>query len=133
MRAFVLFWIAIWLGLAVAQGIPQVREVDEDQAYWFVVNRVREAFVVGLPPEQVGEALRTKKVTLVLGTEAPPKWAQGARVVRLGGTPFSGMFILADGRFFLARKMERGRVVWLIVESPEVVAVLRGYFSVVVR
>jgi len=126
-------FLGVILGLTLAQSLPQVREVDEDSLYWFIVNRVQEAFVVGLPPERVGEALRRKRLTLVLGREAPPAWAREARVVRLGGTPFSGTFILADGRWFLGRKAGQGKPVWVIVESPEVVAVLRGYFGAVVR
>ncbi|WP_114313561.1 hypothetical protein [Thermus caldifontis] len=125
--------LVLLLGVGLAQGLPQVREVDEDTFYWFVVNQVREAFVVGLPPERIGEALKGKRVTLVLGSERPSAWAREAKVVRLGGSPFSGGFILADGRWFLGRKVEKGKAVWVIVDSPQVVAVLRGYFSLAVR
>ena len=54
-------------------------------------------------------------------------------VVRLGGTSFSGGFLLADGRWFAGRKVERGKAVWTLVDSPQVVAVLLGYFSPLVR
>jgi hypothetical protein len=114
------------LSSALAQGIPQVRELSERELYWFLANRTQEVRVVGLPPASLGEALKEKRLTLVLGREAPPSWARGAKVVRLGGTPMAGWFLLADGRFFAAPRGEA----FVVVESPEVVAVLRGYFAV---
>jgi len=115
--------------LALAQGLPSVHTLSEREAYWFLVNRTREVLVVGLPPASFGEALKEKRLTLVLGREAPPPWAQGARVVRLGGSPIAGWFLLADGRYFLAPKEDQaGR--YLLVESREVVATLHGYFAV---
>ncbi|MGC8968932.1 MAG: hypothetical protein ACP5JV_11655, partial [Thermus sp.] len=121
-----LAFLLLMLAPALAQGLPQVRELAGRELYWFLVNRVQEATVVGLPPASLGEALKEKRLTLVLGREAPPSWARGARVVRLGGTPMAGWFLLADGRFFVAPKGEA----FVVVESPEVVAVLRGYFGV---
>ncbi|WP_342664353.1 hypothetical protein [Thermus islandicus] len=119
---------SLLLSLALAQGLPQVRELPPRELYWFLVNRVQEAMVVGLPPEGLGEALKGKRLTLVLGREALPSWARGARAVRLGGSLVAGWFLLADGRFFVAPKGQA----YLVVESPEVVAVLRGYFAVAV-
>ena len=112
--------------LALAQGLPSVHTLSEREAYWFLVNRTREVLVVGLPPASLGEALKEKRLTLVLGREAPPPWAQGARVVRLGGGPMAGWFLLADGRYFLAPKEGK----YMVVESREVVATLHGYFAV---
>jgi len=112
--------------LALAQGLPSVHTLSEREAYWFLVNRTREVLVVGLPPASFGEALKEKRLTLVLGREAPPPWAQGARVVRLGGSPIAGWFLLADGRYFLAPKEGK----YMVVESREVVATLYGYFAV---
>lgn len=123
-RLFLLFPLLL---LALAQGVPQVREVDEDTLYWFLVNNTREVLVVGLPPARVGEALRDKKVVFLLGTEKPPAWAKEAKVVRLGGGPLSGFFLLADGRFFVGRKEAKGKAVWVIVDSPQVAAVIQGY------
>ncbi len=120
--------LALFLALApaLAQGLPQVRELSGRELYWFLANRTREVVAVGLPPASLGEALKEKRLTLVLGREAPPSWAPGAKVVRLGGTPMAGWFLLADGRFFVAPRGEA----FVVVESPEVVAVLRGYFAV---
>lgn len=126
----------LFLGLALAQGLPSVHTLSEREAYWFLVNRTREVLVVGLPPASFGEALREKRTTLVLGRENPPSWAQGARVVRLGGSPMAGWFLLADGRYFLAPKAvhlgeggpKEGK--YMVVESREVVATLYGYFAV---
>ncbi len=120
--------LALFLALApaLAQGLPQVRELSGRELYWFLANRTREVVAVGLPPASLGEALKEKRLTLVLGREAPPSWARGAKVVRLGGTPMAGWFLLADGRFFVAPRGEA----FVVVESPEVVAVLRGYFAV---
>lgn len=114
-------------------GMPQVREVDEDTLYWFLVNRVDRVIVLGLPPERIGRALENKKVTLLLGSEKPPVWAAKARVVRLGGGPMGGVLILADNQFLIGRKVERRREVWLIVDSPPMVQVVQGYFQVVLE
>jgi hypothetical protein len=116
----------LFLGLALAQGVPRVQEVGEREAYWFLVNRTREVLVVGLPPAALAEALKDKRLTLLLGREAPPSWARGARVIRLGGSPMAGWFLLADGRYFLAPKEGK----YVVVESREVVATLYGYFAV---
>lgn len=123
MRLFAL--ALLFLSPALAQGIPQVQELSERELYWFLVNRTQEVRVVGLPPAPLGEALKGKRLTLVLGREAPPPWAQGARVHRLGGTPLSGWFLLADGRYFVGPKGGR----YVVVESPEVVAVVWGYLG----
>lgn len=120
--------LALALLPALAQPLPQVRELTERELYWFLVNRTQAVQVVGLPPASLGEALRGKRLTLVLGREAPPAWAQGARVHRLGGTPLSGWFLLADGRFFVGPKGQG----YVVVESPEVVAVLWGYLGAAV-
>ncbi|RTH01843.1 hypothetical protein CSW50_08780, partial [Thermus scotoductus] len=77
MRGFLFLFVL--LGLGFAQGVPQVREVDENTLYWFLVSRVNEVVVFGLPPVRLGEALRDKKVTLALGNEAVPSWAQRAK------------------------------------------------------
>ncbi|GGN00046.1 hypothetical protein GCM10007092_12540 [Thermus composti] len=123
-RLLALLFLA--LAPALAQGLPQVRELSERELYWFLANRTQEVVAVGLPPASLGEALKEKRLTLVLGREVPPPWARGAKVVRLGGTPMAGWFLLADGRFFVAPK----GAAFVVVESPEVVAVLRGYFAV---
>jgi hypothetical protein len=112
--------------LALAQGLRRVHTLAEREAYWFLTNRTQEVLVVGLPPAALGEALKGKRLTLVLGRENPPSWAQGARVVRLGGSPMAGWFLLADGRYFLAPKEGK----YMVVESREVVATLYGYFAV---
>ncbi|WP_243027850.1 hypothetical protein [Thermus albus] len=122
--------LVLVLGLSLAQGLPQVREVDEGTVYWFLVNQAQEVFAVGVPPERIGDALKGKRVTLVLGSERPPAWAREARVVRLGGTPFSGGFLLVNGRYLVGQK---SRTLWLILDSPQVVAILMGYFSPLVR
>lgn len=80
---------------------------------------------MGVPPKALGEALRGKRLTLVLGTEALPEWAKGARVYRLGGGPLSGWFLLADGRFFIGHKGKG----YVLVESPELVAVVWGHLG----
>jgi hypothetical protein len=121
-----LFALALLLP-ALAQGLPQVRELSERELYWFLANRTQEVVAVGLPPASLGEALKEKPLTLVLGREAPPPWARGAKVVRLGGTPMAGWFLLADGRFFVAPKGGK----YVVVESREVAATLYGYFAVV--
>ncbi|WP_236622582.1 Beta-galactosidase C-terminal domain [Thermus tengchongensis] len=82
--------LALALLPALAQPLPQVRELTERELYWFLVNRTQAVQVVGLPPASLGEALKGKRLTLVLGRENPPAWAQGARVYRLGGRPFPG-------------------------------------------
>ena len=112
-------------------GMPQVREVDENTLYWFLVNRVNQVVVLGLPPERIGRALENKKVTLLLGNEKPPAWAGKARVVRMGGGPMGGVLLLADNQFLVGRKAEKGREVWLIVESPPMVQIIQGYFQAV--
>ncbi|WP_448568548.1 hypothetical protein [Thermus sp.] len=122
--------------LALAQGVPRVQELTEREAYWFLVNRTQEVLVVGLPPASLAEALKDKRLTLLLGRETPPSWAKGARVIRLGGSPMAGWFLLADGRYFLAPKAvhlgeggpKEGK--YMVVESREVVATLYGYFAV---
>ncbi|AEG34744.1 hypothetical protein Ththe16_2391 (plasmid) [Thermus thermophilus SG0.5JP17-16] len=124
-RLLALLFLA--LGPALAQGLPQVRELSERELYWFLANRTQEVVAVGLPPASLGEALKEKRLTLVLGREAPPPWARGAKVVRLGGTPMAGWFLLADGRFFVAPKGGK----YVVVESREVAATLYGYFAVV--
>lgn len=111
--------------LALGQGLPQVKELEERDLYWFLVNRVREIRVVGVPPKALGEALRGKRLTLVLGTEALPEWAKEARVYRLGGGALSGWFLLADARFFIGHKGKG----YVLVESPELVAVVWGYLG----
>ena len=121
-----LFALALLLP-ALAQGLPQVRELSERELYWFLANRTQEVVAVGLPPASLGEALKEKRLTLVLGREAPPPWARGAKVARLGGTPMAGWFLLADGRFFVAPKEGK----YVVVESREVAATLYGYFAVV--
>lgn len=113
------------LSLGLAQGVPQVREVDENTAYWFLVSRVNEVVVLGLPPARIAEALVNKKVTLVLGNEAVPSWAQKARVVRLGGGRMGGVLILGDTRFLVAPKGGK----WVILDHPATVAVLWGYLG----
>lgn len=125
--------LVVLLGLALAQGLPQVKEMDDGKAYSFLLHRTRSLFVVGLPPKGFEKALVGKEVVLVLGGEAPPAWAKGMKVVRLGGTSMSGSFILADDRYFIGRKEEKGKTVWVVVDSPYVVAVLRGYFSLALR
>lgn len=117
--------LLVFLGLAgLAQGIPQVQEVGEREV-GELLARTREVISLGLPPESLREALEGKRLTLVLGSEAPPGWAKG-RVVRLGGGRMGGVILLADGRYFIGRK-ERGR--WAVVDSPHLVAVLLGYFA----
>lgn len=118
-RAFLLPFLV----LALAQGLPQVKALGERDLYWFLVNRVSEVKVVGVPPAALGEALKEKRLTLVLGVEKVPEWAKGARVYRLGGGPLSGWFLVADGRYFVGPG-EKG---YVVVESPEVVAVVWGY------
>lgn len=113
------------LSLGLAQGVPQVREVDENTAYWFLVSRVNEVVVLGLPPARIAEALVNKKVTLVLGSEAVPSWAQKARVVRLGGGRMGGVLILGDMRFLVAPKGKG----WVILDHPGTVTVLWGYLG----
>jgi len=122
-RALALLFLLV--GLSLAQGLPRVQELSEREVYWFVVNRVKEVVSVGLPPKGLSEALKEKRLTLVLGREEVPSWAKGAKVYRLGGTPMSGWFLLADGRFFVAKKEGK----YLVLESPEVVAVIWGYLS----
>jgi len=102
-----------------------VREVDENTAYWFLVSRVNEVVVLGLPPARIAEALVNKKVTLVLGSEAVPSWAQKARVVRLGGGRMGGVLILGDMRFLVAPKGKG----WVILDHPGTVTVLWGYLG----
>ncbi|WP_253729612.1 hypothetical protein [Thermus scotoductus] len=63
------------------------------------MSRVNEVVVFGLPPVRLGEALRDKKVTLALGNEAVPSWAQRAKVVRLGGGRMGG-FSFSGTRVF---------------------------------
>lgn len=123
MRGFLFLFVL--LGLGFAQGVPQVREVDENTLYWFLVSRVNEVVVFGLPPVRLGEALRDKKVTLVLGNEAVPSWAQRAKVVRLGGGRMGGVLILGDTRFLVAPKGGK----WVILDHPATVAVLWGYLG----
>lgn len=123
-----IFWypaVLALLSLGFAQGVPQVREVDEDTAYWFLVSRVNEVVVLGLPPARIAEALVNKKVTLVLGNETVPSWAQKARVVRLGGGRMGGVLILGDMRFLVASKGKG----WVILDHPGTVAVLWGYLG----
>jgi len=125
-RARSLAVLSFLFAFAFAQGLPQLaREVDEDTVYWFLVSRVNEAVVFGLPPARVGEALRDKKVTLVLGSEAVPSWARGAKVVRLGSGRMGGVLILGDMRFLVAPK---GRA-WVVLDHPATVTVLWGYFG----
>jgi hypothetical protein len=127
-RAFgilLLFW-----AMALAQsGLPGYREVDRNTAYWFLVNRVSEALVIGVPPVEIGRALENKRVTLVVGSEPLPSWASRWKVVRLGGGKMGGVLILGDGRFFVARKEVRGKEFWVILENPQVVQILQGYFQ----
>ena len=121
-----LFW-----AMALAQGgLPGYREVDRETAYWFLVNRVGEALVIGVPPAEIGRALENKRVTLVVGSEPLPSWASRWKVVRLGGGKMGGVLILGDGRFFVARKEVKGKEFWVILENPQVVQILQGYFQV---
>lgn len=122
--------ILLLLGVALAQaGLPGYREVDRGTAYWFLVNRVGEALVIGLPPVEIGRALENKQVTLILGGESPPAWASRWKVIRLGGSRMSGVLVLGEGRFLVARKEVRGKESWVILENPQVVQVLQGYFQ----
>jgi len=124
-RALLALLFLFSFGLSLAQGLPRVQELEEREVYWFLANRVKEVVSVGLPPKGVAEALKEKRLTLVLGREEVPSWAKGARVHRLGGTPMSGWFLLGDGRFFVAKKEGK----YLVLESPETVAVIWGYLS----
>lgn len=122
--------ILLLLGVALAQaGPPGYREVDRGTAYWFLVNRIGEALVIGLPPVEIGRALENKQVTLILGSEPPPAWASRWKVIRLGGSKMSGVLVLGEGRFLVARKEVRGKESWVILENPQVVQVLQGYFQ----
>jgi hypothetical protein len=40
-----------------------------------------------------------------------------------------GVLILGDGRFFVARKEVKGKEFWVILENPQVVQILQGYFQ----
>lgn len=118
------------LAPALAQGLPGLREGSLEEAYWFIANRTQEVLVVGLPPEPLVKALEGKRLTLLLGSEKPPAWARDARVVRLGGSPMGGFLLLADGRYFVA---QRDPKTWVMLENPQVVAVLWGYFSLALQ
>lgn len=123
----------------LAQGVPmpqqaQVRQFNvKAQEMLGLVRDARVVLVFGpsLPFPLTRELMRDKTLEVIAGLEAPPSWTKEAerlgaqvRAYLLPGKIAPGAFMLLDDLYLVS---PAGKDTWQVVQSREVVMVVRAY------
>lgn len=136
-----LFLPLLGLLMAWAQGFPmphqpQIRHFQAKTSE--VLNLVRDARTVlvfgpSLPFPMTRELVRDKTIEVIAGLQAPPGWTGEAtrlgaqvRTYLLPGRIAPGAFMILDDQYLVSPV---GKEVWQVVQSREVVMVVRAYMK----